>query len=234
MNTSFEIAQPDTIPLAPAASNAKAASNRGRFLRILRKTHGWIGLWGAVLGLLFGVSGFLLNHRAIMKIPAAQMEESEIQLAVPQPQPTNAKEFTRFVQLALNIKQDPIQRPPKKGANSERTVAFMNKERTQPEVWKAEFQLPQAAIHAEFVPGNHYATIKKEDANVFAFISRMHKGVGMQAAWILLADSLAGALIILSLTGVLLWTKMRGSRLALVGLTGTSLLLTILFTLQSM
>jgi len=31
---------------------------------------------GAALGLLFGISGILLNHRAVMKIPAAQMEQS--------------------------------------------------------------------------------------------------------------------------------------------------------------
>ena len=62
----------------------------------------------------------------------------------------------------------------------------------------------------------------------------MHKGTGMNAAWILLVDTLAGAMMFLSITGVLLWTRMRGSRLALAGLTGTSLLLTLLFTFQSM
>jgi hypothetical protein len=39
---------------------------------------------------------------------------------------------------------------------------------------------------------------------------------------------------VLSITGVLLWTRMRGSRLALAGLVGTSLGLTILFTVQSL
>ena len=61
----------------------------------------------------------------------------------------------------------------------------------------------------------------------------MHKGVGMNIGWILLVDSFAGAMLLLSITGVLLWTKMRGSRLALVGLTGTSLTLLLLFTFQS-
>lgn len=207
---------------------------RGQVIRWLRKAHGWLGLWGAVLGLLFGASGILLNHRAVMKIPAAQMEESEIQLPVPQPQPQNAKEFERFIQQALDIRQEPFKRPPKKEAKQGRKVGFMGKEMAQPATWKVEFQMPQAAIQAEYVPGNQFATVKKEDANAFAFIMRMHKGVGMNTGWILLADTIAGALMILAITGVLLWTKMRGSRLALVGLSGTSLLLTILFTLQSM
>lgn len=208
--------------------------SRGHFLRWLRRIHGWVGLWGAVLGLLFGFSGIFLNHRAVMKIPAVKMEESEIQLAVPEPLPSNAKDFTRFVQQALSIRQDPVKRPPKKDEKPERDVVFMGKDRAQPAIWKVEFQLPQAGIKAEYVAGNQYATIQRQDANVFGFITRMHKGVGMNAGWILLADSLAGALMMLSITGVLLWTKMRGSRLMMAGLIGTSLTLSLLFTLQSM
>ena len=48
---------------------------KARFLVWLRRTHAWLGLWGAVLGLLFGLSGFLLTHRAIMKIPVAEFAE---------------------------------------------------------------------------------------------------------------------------------------------------------------
>ncbi len=204
----------------------------------MRKIHGWLGLWGAVLGLLFGLSGILLNHRAVMKIPAAKMEESQIQLAVSVPQPVDAKAFTRFVQQALNISQEPVQRKPRKEDKPTENVApdatFLGKAIKQPQTWKIEFQLPQAAIRAEYVAGNQFATISREDANVFAFITRMHKGIGLNTGWILLADSLAGAMIILSITGVLLWTKMRGSRLAMSGLIGLSVGLMVLFTLQSM
>ena len=52
---------------------------------------------------------------------------------------------------------------------------------------------------------------------------------GASAAWILLTDTLAGALIMLSITGLLLWTKLHGSRLLALGLIGTctSLLVTL-------
>ena len=110
----------------------------------------------------------------------------------------------------------------------------MGKDMPQPERWEVNFALPQAMIHAEYVAGNQFATVKREDANIWAFITRMHKGVGANAGWVLLADSIAGAMMLLSVTGVLLWTKMRGSRLALVGLTGISTVLTVLFTLQMM
>lgn len=233
---------------------------RGKTLRLLRKIHGWLGLWGALLGLLFGISGFLLNHRAVMKIPAVKMEDTEIQLPMAMPLPDNQKAFVKAVQSALDIKQDPAKPKPNRGGNveeagkqargenqmregkpargdnlervgkPEREARFMDKSVKQPETFKVDFQLPQARIQAEYVAGNRFATVKREDANIWGFITRMHKGVGANAAWVLLADSIAGAMLILSITGVLLWTKMRGSRLAMLGLVGGSTLLTVWIT----
>ena len=234
---------------------AQKNAHRGRVLRTLRKIHGWLGLWGAVLGLLFGVSGFLLNHRAVLKIPAAKMEESEIQLQITQPYPQDQKAFVRYVQQAFDISQDPVKPKNKnegKGENGkaegkdsekpkaethakgEHDASFMGKEMKQPPVWKAEFQLPHASIKAEYIPGNQYAKVERQDANVWGFIMRMHKGIGANTAWVLLADSIAGAMILLSLTGVLLWTKMRGSRLAMTGLVGGSVILTVWATFSMM
>ena len=215
------------------SSKISANAQRGKFIRTLRKIHGWLGLWGAVLGLLFGVSGFLLNHRAVLKIPAAKMDATEIELQVQEPRPANAKEFTRFIQQTLNIRHEPIQRKPRKEDKPDE-ARFMGKDMPQPERWEANFALPHAMIHAEYVAGNQYATVKREDANVWGFITRMHKGIGANTAWVLLADSIAGALILLSITGVLLWTKMRGSRLAMSGLVGGSVILSVWVTLTMM
>ena len=224
---------------------AQKNAARGRFLRGLRKIHGWLGLWGAVLGLLFGLSGFLLNHRSVMKIPANKMEESEIQLPMAAPYPQDQKAFARYLQKTFDISQDPVKpREPKdkhklenvgeksnKGMKEGGDASFLGKEMKQPPVWKVEFQLPQASIKAEYVPGNQYAKVERQDANAWGFIMRMHKGVGANAAWVLLADSIAGALMLLSITGVLLWTKMRGSRLVMAGLIGSSIVATVWATL---
>lgn len=216
------------------SNKISANAQRGKFIRTLRKIHGWLGLWGAVLGLLFGVSGILLNHRAVMKIPAVKMEASEIQLPIPEPHPANAKEFTHYLQQALDIPHDPIKPKGAPKAAKPDDARFMGKDMPQPERWEVTFAMPHAMVRAEYVAGNQFATIKREDANVWAFISRMHKGVGANTAWVLLADSIAGALILLCITGVLLWTKMRGSRLAMSGLIGTSTVLTVWFTLMMM
>lgn len=221
-------------PTNRGPAQAKARATRGTFLRWLRRTHGWIGLWGAVFGLLFGFSGFLLNHRAVLKIPAVKMQESQMQLALPAQHPADLKAFTVWVQSELHLHHEPIQRPPRAGDKPARDAAWDGKKVRQPAQWKVEFQTPLAGITAEYVVGNEFATITRQDTNTMGLFTRMHKGVGMNVGWILLVDSFAGAMILLSITGVLLWTKMRGSRLAMLGLMGTSLTLLLLFTFQSL
>jgi hypothetical protein len=41
------------------------------------------GLWGAALGLLFGATGILLNHRAVLKIPVEKTVQTTVQLQLP-------------------------------------------------------------------------------------------------------------------------------------------------------
>ena len=61
-------------------------SRRATFVKWLRKVHGWIGLWGAVLGLLFGTTGFLLNHRGgPLRVSTGEPQVSVVQVPLPQP-----------------------------------------------------------------------------------------------------------------------------------------------------
>ena len=203
---------------------------RFQWLKWLRRTHAWVGLWGAALGLLFGVSGILLNHRMIMKIPAAQMEQSQIELALPEPLPADAKALAKWLQAQLSIDREPS----KISTEQAKTVTWGGQNLQQPSQWRVDFHSPQHSVNAEYWVGNAYVSIKHQDANVFAFITRLHKGVGMGTAWVLLADSLAGGLVILSLTGLLLWTKLHGSRLIMAGLGLTSLGLATFLALNSL
>ena len=203
---------------------------RGDFLRWLRNTHGWLGLWGASLGLLFGATGVLLNHRQVMKLPYAQYEKTNIELKLPAQKPVSAKALSTWLQAELSIKKSPLKienEPAKK-------VTWNGVLVEQPALWKVDFHTPQYSVTAEYLVGNAFVSIKRQDANSFAFLSRLHKGTGMNVGWILLIDSLAGALMVLSITGVLLWTKMRKSRLVSAGLIAGSAGLGLLFTMQSL
>lgn len=200
------------------------------WLKWLRRTHAWVGLWGAALGLLFGVSGILLNHRTIMKIPAARMEQSQIELALPTPLPADAKALAEWLQAQLNIDREPS----KVIIEPAKTVTWAGQTFQQPGQWRVDFINPQQSVNAEYWVGNVFVSIRRQDANIFAFITRLHKGVGMGTAWILLADTLAGGLVFLSLTGLLLWTKLHGSRLLMAGLGLVSLGLGISVVLDSL
>ena len=202
---------------------------RGGFLRWLRRVHGWMGLWGAVLGLLFGFTGFLLNHRSVMKVPALRMEQNEFQLALPTPVPADVQHLAHWLQLQLQLRHEASKASSEPG----KSVSWGGRILPQPAQWRVEFQTPQQSWTAEYLFGNSYVNIKRQEVNALGFLMRLHKGVGMNGGWVLLVDTLAGALMMLALTGVLLWTRMRGSRLALTGLGLGSLALAVLFTLQS-
>ena len=53
----------------------RPAAQRGNLQKWLRRIHAWFGLAIASMLLLFAVTGFLLNHRAVMKIPALDRKE---------------------------------------------------------------------------------------------------------------------------------------------------------------
>ncbi len=57
--------------------------------------------------------------------------------------------------------------------------------------------------------GNGFVSVKKSENSFLATMSNLHKGVGLSVGWVLLIDTLAGSIILLSLTGVLLWTELN-------------------------
>lgn len=203
--------------------------SRGAFLKWLRRTHAWLGLWGATLGLLFGLSGILLNHREIMKIPTGRIPQKEIQLSLPESAPADAKAMAQWLGEKLEIDTSHA----KIRNEKEKTVTWNNVPVQQPEQWQIIVRNPKYMMQAEYWKGNAFVTVKQGEGSFLNLLTNLHKGVGMDVGWVLLADTIAGGLIILSLTGTLLWTRLHGTRLAGAGLGLGSLSLMIFFTLQA-
>jgi hypothetical protein len=176
-------------------------SRRAMLVKWLRKTHGWIGLWGAVLGLLFGSTGILLNHRSVLRIPAVQAQENTVQVPLPRPVPGNPQALAAWLKHALRLQPE----PGRIKAEAARPVAWGDTALVQPARWSASFTSPSGNVQAEYWVGNNYVTVKRTENNVFGTLTNLHKGVGMGAAWILLVDTLAGSIILLSLSGIVLW-----------------------------
>ena len=203
---------------------------RAKFLVWLRRSHAWLGLWGAALALLFGATGFLLNHRMIMKIPAAKVEQTVIQLPLPEPRPASAQALAQWLQAALGVDKPPVLVK----VEPQQTVVWNGETLQQPQMWRVFFASPQRAFNAEYWAGNAFVTVKRQDPNIFSLLTRLHMGNGVNAAWVLLVDTLAGGLIALALTGTLLWSRLHGSRLTAARLGLGSLGLMIWFAWQAM
>lgn len=203
--------------------------SRGTFLKWLRRTHAWLGLWGAALGLLFGFTGILLNHRDILKIPVGRMEQSEIQLALPTPTPTDPQALADWLgeRLRLDVSHAKIKR------EAPKTLTWNNQPVQQPAAWQISMRQPNRTVNAEYWEGNAFVTVKQGEGNLLTTLNNLHKGVGMNVAWVLLVDTLAGALLILSMTGILLWTRLHGPRIAAAGLGLGSLTLAVSLALNA-
>lgn len=199
-------------------ARVRAHQRRTATVQWIRRMHGWFGLWGAVLGLLFGFSGIFLNHRNVLKLPQAQ-ERSRAQLALPDPAPATPEAMAEWLQNALrqsgppNSKRIEAAKPVAWADKSDKTAPAL----TQPAHWLFNFGGPNETVQAEYWQGNRSVGVTTTQNGIVATLTSMHKGNGMPLQWILVVDTLAGSLILLSLSGLALW--MLTHRKRVVGLT---------------
>ena len=180
-------------------------------IRWLKRVHAWTGFWGALLFLMMGTSGFLLNHRAILKIGGGDaVEVSAMDIVVPGPF-ASAEAMAAWAKQALNLRVDA--KPPR-GEGPGGGRRFLGKKLPQPEKWTRVFNLPDGRVTVDYVPGAAFVSARRESVGVIGTIKNLHKGVGLGVAWVLFLDTIAGALVAMSLTGFLLWTRLHGARLA--------------------
>ena len=96
----------------------------------------------------------------------------------------------------------------------------------QPAHWTIVFNAPTAQVQAEYWVGNRAVSVRRTDNGVVATLTNLHKGIGMPVAWILLVDTLARSLILLSLSGLSLWVLTRRKRTVGFAIFGTALAVT--------
>lgn len=205
-----------TAETVGAGAGPARTDRRVAFVRWVRRMHGWFGLWGAILGLLMGTSGVWLNHRAVLKLTLPDQRQINVQLALPGARPDTPEAMAAWLQEALKLGAANSLRVEKA-----RPVPWMEKGAKQeplmqPERWSFSFGGPDRTVQVDYWVGNRSAAVHTVENGFFATLTNLHKGIGMPAPWILLIDTLAGSLIFLSLSGVVLWwTTNRRRRLGL-------------------
>lgn len=188
--------------------------HRGSFLKWLRRTHGWLGLWGAVLVLFFSFTGILLNHRDILPIKLPRADNLSSELPLPKPPPQSAEAMAAWLQAALKI-EDP---PRRISVTPRKKLEWGDGNVWQPEQWRVSFSVPHHTITAIYWQGNSHVRIQDFRPNIFMTLDRLHRADSIDVIWVLVADSIAASLIVLALTGILLWTRLLGGRLLAVGI----------------
>ena len=206
----------DQAPATPRSTPAQRAHRRSvLFMRWLRKVHLYVGLWGAALGLLFGATGILLNHRSVLKIPVEKVVQRTAQMALPETADQRLdtpEHMARWLQDELHFEgmQARIKVEPA------RLVTWSDRELRQPARWSFELNSPHKGVSAEYFVGNRMVKVETRDATPLGALTRLHMAVGANVFWVLLSDTIAAGLLLLSITGLLLWSRLHRARLASV------------------
>lgn len=231
------------------------------FLVWLRRSHGWLGIWGAVAGILFGLTTIAMVHAEVFR--TGEPTQTLVQLPVNGAVIADVDDLGAFVKAELGLMTD-WRQPRNRGAGAmgaaiatdegvdaasevagsgsasgaagmaamgsggRRGGGAVGAQSNQP-VFITQFTSPQTTLDLRYVAGNEYIEITRTERGFFETMNRLHRGNGAQLGWTLLGDAFSGALIVLALSGVLLWSRMDGSRLLAIGLGSAGLLATIYF-----
>jgi len=180
--------------------------------RLVRQLHLWIGAWGAIAAILFGISGFMQNHRGVMKLPQGDTTEiSSVEMEVPESARQTREEMRAWLHDVQHIDVE-IQRARgggpsaggRRGGDGGPGGGGGGGTR-----WMFNGGNARILTQVEYTEGASTVTVRKSESSPLAILSRLHKGVGGGIPWILLTDSFAVAMILLGISGIILWARGR-------------------------
>ncbi len=180
---------------------------------------------------MMGFSGIWLNHRATLKLELPSQQQINAQLALPDPPPATAEAMAVWLQEALKADRPPFNTRVERSrpvAWSERGSERDGGQRlTQPERWTFNFGGPNHVMQVEYWAGNKSVSVRTTSNGFVATLTNLHKGTSMPIPWILLIDTLAGSLIFLSISGVILWWETNRRRALGLTIFGVSVAATV-------
>lgn len=190
--------------------------------RLIRQLHIWIGAWGAIAAVLFGFSGFMQNHRGILKLPQGSATEvSNSEIPVPEEARASPEALRTWLassqHLQLEMQRGPQGRPRGEGRSEGRGAR-----------WMLAGGNARTTTQVEYSPGSETAVVRNTVQSPLAVLERLHKGVGGGVAWILLSDSFALGLVALGASGLVMWSRGRTPRQMIVSIVGAAAVVFVL------
>jgi len=196
---------------------------RGRTYRLIRQLHLWIGAWGAIAAILFGASGFVQNHRATLKLPQGESTElSKVDLDVPEAARGTPEALRDWLRADQHIPIDSFRAQP--GGPAEMGGQRMK----QAGRWMFNGGNARISWSAEYIPGNATVQVRNTEQSFLATLIRLHKGVGGGLAWQLLVDTFALSMVLLGITGIVMWARGRNTKQMVFSVFAAALLVVLI------
>lgn len=173
------------------------------FLKWLRKTHGWLGLGGAVAGILFSVTTLLMEHDDFGLNET--LDNTVEEFAVPAAALASFDDFRAYA-------RDQV------GAWGAGDAPNNAQNSSDPVNYTVRFNSPGDVITVRYREGDAVAVATTSHRTFIDVINRFHRAEGVPLGWRILSDAFTGALIVLSITGVMMWTRLHGARMLGAGL----------------
>ena len=214
-------------------------------VRWVKRTHAWTGISTAILALIFAWSGFMLNHRTHFTLGAPALTD---QFTIPAPETgfASPQDLADFLVAKYGLRTSPVleqfeatPQPAGRGMGMGQLPAGTSPAMAggrrgsggasvavQGPSFSASWQAPGGDFSGEWVMGSSEIALTQSDRGFNRIVNRLHSGRGLEGGtWHFIISAYAVMLLFLSLSGVMLWSRVSGTARVGGGLLGASLLL---------
>lgn len=205
------------INARPAAVTRRSTTSAYRWVR---QIHLWVGAWGALAAILFGITGLVMNNRfGDSAWPQGDSTETgRLLLQIP----ASAGESPEALKAWLAAEHGLVPQVFKKGKPEKAQLGGRPVE--QPPKWNLSGGTAGRSWSMEFVPGNTTAEVKQSRHSTLSALTRLHKGYNGGGLWSWLVDSFAIGMVLLGLSGIWMWIRGRSVRDMVFSVLGLSAL----------
>lgn len=194
--------------MSSATRPAARSSTRNLVYRAVRQIHLWVGAWGALASLLFGLTGLVMTNRfGDGAWPQGESRESgALTLEVPAAARASKDALRDWLRTTHGLEATTV-----RGGRPERG-RLGGREVRQPAKWSLSGGTARRSWSVDYVPGNATAELRRSVQSPLAALLRLHKGVGGGLGWRVLQNSFAVGMVLLGLSGIWMWARGRSPR----------------------
>lgn len=184
--------------------------------RWIRQLHLWIGAWGALAAIVYGLTGLVMNHRFGEGAwpQGDNAETGRTTLQVPATVGATPEELSLWLRQTQGLDAQVIRKGPPGAKDAKQK-------------WTLSGGTAADSWSLDYVPGEESVEVKRSSHTLLAALNRLHKGYG-NWAWTLLADSFAIGMLLLGISGVWMWMRGRTAKQMIVSVMGVSVVVLVI------